>query len=284
MRSPRRTGYFRRHRRKRLDNRGGTPLLARWTSDFDCGYETEWWHCIKDDPFDVNAVKSNYRYKIRKGKKNFNVRRISPKEYAQQLADVQIKAFSAYPAKYRPEVNKEAQFAEFNAWSEKPDKNIVFGAFDAEGTLSGYCHVILYEGYCGLSSQKTDPVKERLQINAALISAVLEDLPIGKEYYISDGERNISHETNFQDYLEKYFGFRKAYCRLNIEYNPKIAWLVRSIYPFRKCLRRFDGIGFIHKVNGVMKMEEIARKQRKAKSAAKAARQSRGRTAGTEKT
>jgi hypothetical protein len=33
--------------------REGMPLLARWTSDFDCGYETEWWYCIKDSPFDI---------------------------------------------------------------------------------------------------------------------------------------------------------------------------------------------------------------------------------------
>lgn len=252
-------------RRKHLENfGGGQTLLAKWTTNFDCGYETGWWYCIKDNPFDINAVKSNYRYKIRKGKKNFNVRRISPKEYAKQLVDVQIKAYSAYPAKYRPTVNREAQFAEFNAWSEHPDKNIVLGAFDAEGILSGYCHVILYEDYCGLASQKTDPEKERLQINAALVAGVLENLPISDNYYVCDGERTISHETHFQEYLEKYFGFRKAYCKLNIVYNPKIACLVKAIYPFRKCLRRLDNTGLGHKINGVMKMEEIVRKQQKA--------------------
>ena len=23
------------------------PILARWTSDWDCGYETNWWYVIK---------------------------------------------------------------------------------------------------------------------------------------------------------------------------------------------------------------------------------------------
>ena len=41
---------------------------------------------------------------------------------------------------------------------------------------------------------------------------------IGKNFYICDGERNILHETSFQNYLEKYFGFRKAYCKLNLKY------------------------------------------------------------------
>ena len=26
---------------------GKYPLLVRWVTDFDCGQETEWWHCIK---------------------------------------------------------------------------------------------------------------------------------------------------------------------------------------------------------------------------------------------
>jgi hypothetical protein len=27
--------------------------FARWTSDFDCRYKTEWWYCVKDSPIDL---------------------------------------------------------------------------------------------------------------------------------------------------------------------------------------------------------------------------------------
>ena len=37
---------------------GKTPLLARWTTNFDCGYETNWWYVIKDTPFDINVLKA----------------------------------------------------------------------------------------------------------------------------------------------------------------------------------------------------------------------------------
>lgn len=238
---------------------GGTPLLVRWTSDFDCGFETNWWYCIKDDPFDINALKAKRRYVVNQGKRNFTVRRIDPRECAEELIQVQIKAFSAYPAKNRPAVNKEAQLAEFNAWSEQPDKNIVLGAFDREGILSGYCHVILHENYCGLASQKTDPSKEHLQINAALVTGVLEKISIGRSYYIADGARNVSHETHFQDYLEKYFGFRKAYCKLHIRYRPIVGAAVKILYPMRRLLKKLDSIGLIHRINGVLLMEEIVR-------------------------
>ena len=27
--------------------------MARWTDEWDIGYPTEWWYCIKDDAFDM---------------------------------------------------------------------------------------------------------------------------------------------------------------------------------------------------------------------------------------
>ena len=79
--------------------------------------------------------------------------------------------------------------------------------------------------------------------------------------YICDGARSISHETNFQDYLEKYFGFRKAYCKLHIAYNPRVKWIVKMLFPFRKMLHRFDQIGFVHQINSVLYMEELCRSE-----------------------
>ena len=78
--------------------------------------------------------------------------------------------------------------------------------------------------------------------------------------YICDGARSINHETAFQEYLEKYFGFRKAYCKLHIAYNPKLKWVIRLLYPIRKLLMKFDEIGKAHQLNAVLRMEEIVRK------------------------
>ena len=80
---------------------GGTPLLARWTTEFDCGYETNWWYCIKDTPFDIGSLPSKKRYEINKGKKNFEVRLIAPTEYKDELYDVTVDAYSAWDEKYR---------------------------------------------------------------------------------------------------------------------------------------------------------------------------------------
>ena len=90
---------------KKLDG-GGYCLLARWSSDWDCGYETEWWYCIKDSPFDLTSLKAKRRYEINKGKKNFRIEKIDPMNYINDLYMVTVLAYSAWPEKYRPVVKK----------------------------------------------------------------------------------------------------------------------------------------------------------------------------------
>lgn len=43
--------------------------FLRWTSKFDCGYQTQWWHVIKDDKSDLSLLSSNTRNQIRRGQK-----------------------------------------------------------------------------------------------------------------------------------------------------------------------------------------------------------------------
>lgn len=75
-------------------------VLARWTTDFDCGYETNWWYVIKDTPFDVDTLKAKRRYEINKGNKNFQVRKIKPSEYGEEMFVIAITAYETYPSSY----------------------------------------------------------------------------------------------------------------------------------------------------------------------------------------
>ncbi len=234
------------------------PFLARWTSGFDCRYETEWWYCIKDTVFDISAINAKKRYEINKGIKNFEVKKINPVEKAEEIFEVLKKAYSAYPEKYRP----TADFEELKTEAVKWAKDYVFGAYDREtGVLCGYAVLIKNGKHIMFSIQKTDPEKEKSGINAALVFGILEAFKddINNGCYIVDGERNLVHETNFQNYLEKYFQFRKAYCNLNMAYKPVFGLIVKTIYPFRKILTKLDGINIFHQINGILKMEEIAR-------------------------
>ena len=237
----------------------GAPLLARWTTEFDCGYETNWWYVIKDTLFDINALKAKRRWVINKGAKIFDVHIIKPMDYKEELYNVQVAAFSAYPKKYRPKVEKN----KFMASIDRLESKVVLGAFYREtNQLVGYSYLTQEAQCVYLNVLKSMPEYEKYQINAALVNGILQvfDPLLKNGGYICDGEKSILHETAFRDYLEKYFGFRKAYCKLHIIYNPKLKWLIRLIYPIRRVLLGFDGFGLIHALNSVLKMEEIVRK------------------------
>lgn len=236
------------------------PLLARWTSDFDTATETNWWYVVKDSPFDISALNAKRRYEINKGKKNFSVREFDPQNHKEEIFDIQIAAYSAYPAKYRPTIDKKTLFEDIDDWGPL----VAIGAFSRESDrMCGYA--LLYENgtrCMEFAVLKADPAFEKQAVNAALVEGVLknhEDF-LTNGGYICDGSRNINHETAFQDYLEKYFMFRKAFCKLHLAYAPKVRILLRLLYPFSKLLLRFDGMGIIHKLNSILKMEEIVRR------------------------
>ena len=236
-----------------------SALLARYTTDFDCGYETNWWYEIQDKPFDVSLVNAKRRYEINKGNKNFDVRAINPIDYADELLKITKAAYESWPEKYRPVVNEETW--NVSGWNETFK---VYGAFGKEdAVLHGYACLKVYEKHMDFTMLRVEPCMEKLAINAAMVYGILIDnaVFISQGGYICDGERSVSHETAFQDYLEKYFNFRKAYCKLHIEYNPKIKWIIKLIYPFKGLLKRLDGIGIVHQINGVLKMEEIVRQE-----------------------
>lgn len=241
----------------------GTPYLARWTTDFDCGYETEWWYCIKDTPFDIFALPSKKRYEINKGLKNFDVKVIAPSEYKDDLYEITVDAYSSWSNKYRPSVDEDKFKTSIDVWK---DPIVVLGAFLKEtGVLSGYAYLTEEYGYVNFNVMRTKPNCEKRGINAALVAGVCEyyseRLSDGNGFYICDGSRNILHKTSFQNYLEKYFGFRKAYCRLNLLYRKPFGTIVSLLMPFRKCLLKLDGFTVVSKINGILRMEEIGRSQ-----------------------
>lgn len=239
---------------------GGHPLFARWTSDFDCGYETNWWYVIKDTPFDISALKSKRRYEINKGKKNFEVRLINADEYPDQLLEVQIKAFSGWPEKYRPTVNPKQFKEDIRHW----DAYRVYGAFHrGSSALCAYALLKEYPGHLSFNVLRAMPEYERFGVNAAMVAGIIEDYNerLSKRFFINDGERSIRHETAFQDYLEKYFGFRKAYCHLHIKYKFPMGLLVSILYPFRNVISKDGKIGSL--VSAVLRLEELQRKEGK---------------------
>lgn len=245
---------------------GGAAVLARWTQNWDCGKDTGWYYCIKDTPLDIHQLKAKRRYEIRKGNKHFSCKMLSdPAEYLQEIFAVQVAAFEAYPKSYRPQGLTMANLKKDIAiWKQR--KYLCFGAFSSTGGLCGYSVFEDCGRYMNFLIQKTRPDMEKSGVNAALVYGALMQLNerFKHGFYLVDGERPVNHETHFQDYLIKYFGFRKAYCSLHIAYPPSIRYILRFLFPLRKAVSKLKRYRGFHQVDAVLRMEEIARKNREA--------------------
>jgi hypothetical protein len=236
------------------------PLLACWTTHFDCNYETGWWYCILDKPFDINTLSSNRRTKIKQAIKNFEIRVIDVKEYANQMFNVQQSAWKTYHKTGTFDTERKCFCKEVEQW-----KDLVFGAFDKESNqLAAYYRVKVNPSYIELITIKSNPDFEKKRVNLAIMFFVYnyfsKDIEQGK--YLCGGSRNVYHQTNFQEFRENNFGFRKAYTHLHIQYAPFVSPLIKLLYPFKKIIKKLS-FTFTNQISGVLLMEEICRNQRK---------------------
>ncbi len=234
-------------------------ILARWTTDFDCQEETNWWYVIKDTPFDISHLKSKRRYEINKGIKNFIVREIVPSDYCEAIWKISVAAYETYPKSYRPQIIHDKYINTISKWKYYK----TYGAFSvSDGALCGYACLLKEGKYIDFCMMKAFPEREKYGLNAAMVYTILHDHEdfLSGEGYICDGARSIQHETAFQDYLEKYFEFRKAYCRLHIVYAPRYKHIISMAYSCRRLIKKFNRFPIIGKINALLKMEEINRK------------------------
>ena len=240
---------------------GRCPLFARWTTDFDCQENTEWWCLVKDSPFDIMSLKSNRRSLITRGLKRVDVKVIIPADYAEQMANVLIKAWKSYDASYQEGDDKKNLTEEFlKLTKEKLGNSEYLGAFLKDtDTLIGYSIYNLYDDWIEYSVVKTDPDYLNTQVNAALAYYGLERYMKPGIRYIMGGWRTMVHETNYQDYLLKNFGYRKAYCRLHIQYRTWVGMIVHALYPFRDLIKKFSQNRLMYQLWCTLRQEEIHR-------------------------
>lgn len=233
-------------------------LFARWTSNFDCQEETGWYFIIKDKPFEMSQINGNARNRLRKGLKNFIVKEIKSSEYVDEICKVYKEAWSQYPVQTRPDMDQVTLCRAI-----KRNTYRMVGAFSIDdGRLCGFATFVKECGsYYAFSELKAIPAMERLNINAALVHGRLEAIKedLAKGIYGCSGEKNILHETAYQDYLVEKFAFRKVNCHLHMAYNPKIKWVIMFLYPFRRLFGWWN-VRILNQVYAVLCMEEIARK------------------------
>lgn len=239
---------------------GKTPLFARWVSDFDCSEETQWWCIIKDTPFDIMSLKSNRRSLITRGLKRVDVKVIVPADYADQMANILIKEWKYYDDSYEEGNDRQKLTDDFKKLTMKNLGNAEYlGAFLKDtDTMIGYAIYNLFDDWIEYSVVKTDPEYLNTQVNAALAYFGVERYMRPGIKYIHGGWRTMIHESNYQEYLMKNFGFRKAYCKLHIQYRPLMQIAVNVLYPLRGIIKKVKN-KWIYTVWCALQQEEIRR-------------------------
>ena len=236
------------------------PLFACWTTHFACEYETGWWYCILDKPFEIDEIKSRYRTKLNQAINNFDVAIIDVALHGEQMFHVHKASWKEYNNTGKFNESQQHFCEEVKKW-----KDTVFAAFDKETReMAAYYRVKKKASYIDLITLKSDPRFEKKRVNQAIMFFVYEyfrkDIEEGK--YLYGGTRNVYHQTNFQEFREKKFGFKKAYVHLHIQYSPLVASLIKLLYPFRKIIGKIP-LTITNQIHGVLFMEEIHRKQKR---------------------
>jgi len=234
-----------------------SAYFARYTTNFDCGYETEWWYCIKDNDINLDALNSKRRYVVKSGIHNFEVRIIDPVQYSVRIYDITREGFRGRGKEASFEIERGSFIESVVSWRGMD----CFGAFDRRtGELSGYALCVVLGDCANLNAVRTLPESEKKNIHAAIVNGVCQYYLNGKKArYLSDGERNIRHVTGYQDYLIKYFGFRKAYCVLNVKYKTFVNIIISMLYPFRGLFAICSANLFVYNIYCTLKQEQIHR-------------------------
>ena len=234
------------------------PYFIRWSSQWDCKENTGFWFIIKDRKEDIADYSSKIRNTIKKGIRLFNAKIIS-KELLKEIGfDVYLKALQRYQTSQIPFTEEQYllqldQLFKFGEWE-------FWGVFEnSSGKMAGYSMNWIYDRSCEYKTIKLDPAFLKDSSSYLLIHEMnkhyLNDLQF---LYVNDGSRSLMHESNIQEFLEKKFLFRKAYCRMHIHYRPSVSILVKALYPMKNIF--FGGQSSIsRKISTLLKHEEIVR-------------------------
>lgn len=237
-------------KKKIIDERA---YFARWISEFDRSTNSDFWYIINDKFIELAEYSVNTRSKIRRGLKELEVRKISKKEMLDNGYSVYSSAFNRYYT-----INNPMTHQEFLDHIQNLDELWDFwGVFNKkDNLLIGYSQNKVVNDQCYYSTIKFHVDYLRKYSSYALYytmnSYYLKERGLS---YVNEGTRSILHATNVQSFLIDKFKFRKAYCRLHIQYHPLVRLIVFILFPFRSLIVKSSN-KLLHKIGVVLMQEE----------------------------
>ncbi len=241
----------------------GRPF-ARWSSKFGEVNKSTWWCIIKRKPWKLEGIKDRgKRYKIRKGKKSFFVRPLTIEEILNDCPRVTQLATTRYKTKTELETPETLERS-VNASQKVPGVIEYLGCFcNATNTLASFSENYIQDDAVFCNIIRHDPAFLKKNSSYAFVDGMLNYYLNEKQFaYLTNGWRNIYHETEFHDHLISVFGYIKEYSLLNTIYSRPFELAVKTAYPFRAiigALCRKGTNSYLDKIAAVLRQEEIAK-------------------------
>jgi hypothetical protein len=216
--------------------------LLRTTTGFQPTRAASEWYAVVCRVFTpIESVSSSKtRGELRRALRNCEVRRISSAELARSGYEVYRRAFERYAGPAAP-VSASAFQAHVMA-GDGFDDVMHHWAVICEGELAGYGSTYAFgETEVAYSTVKLHPDYLKKYTSYALFHRMnqfyLGERTVG---YVNDGFRTIRHQTGLQRFLERNFGFEKAYTDVDTFYRLPYRLLVRATYPLRGLIAKVD--------------------------------------------
>lgn len=199
--------------------------------DFDCKDKTSFWFVINDKTLAISDLPSKARNQVRRALNTLDIRFATKAEILAKGYEVYLTSYKRYKEVIEPPKNEEV-------W-----KNIVsssaaeyWGAFEKEtGKLVAYAEVLSQSNMAKYTALKGIPEYLNKYYPFYGLLFVMNEYYIDQQhfFYVTDGARSVTEHSNVQVFLDK-FKFRKAYCKLNIQYVWWLKMLIYICYPIKK--------------------------------------------------
>lgn len=230
--------------------KSNNAFFLRYTTNFDQEHVSPAYYVIKDSWKGMDELSPNTRNQVRKALRMCEVRKIDKDILIANGYDV----YKGNAARFKKKISKTLDYAEYLEMVQNLIDREIMGCFDRQtGKLIGYAQNRVGEGV-DYSTLKTNPKFNKSHYPSYALIFKMNEYYLSecKKKYVCDGFRTLDNHSNIQDFLIEKFKFRKAYCKLHLQYTWWLGLIIAFLYPFRKFI-------LSSKIKRLLFQEEISR-------------------------
>lgn len=234
--------------------RRSSSLFVRYTKR-TTNTHAQWWYMVCRQ-YRVGDTSANTRSKIHRGLRRLTITKTTAAWLAHNGYECHVESYERYK-NAKPQSRRE-----FEKFILSLAGHSIFDLWICRKQLKLVGYVICLHENDGIFMHTIDLTPEGLHDYAAyaMLHHLLEYYVNGLLLPVTNGSRSISHETEMQDFLQK-FNFQREYAELHVVYRPVVKVLVNMLYPLRKVLRMLDWVPQMRNICAVLFQEEITRTQ-----------------------